>query len=102
MTKRPPQRDRSRARWFPFGSPGIYPKWLFALVTRLGGWGRAILVMLLWTALCIGLILVGAAIDISQTGAGFDQVLGIGLGIVGLLLFILGPWIAEAWLKRSR
>ena len=58
--------------------------------------------MILWTALCIGLILVGAAIDISQPGAGFDQVLGIGLGVVGLLLFILGPWIAEVWLKRSR
>ncbi len=102
MNQRPPRRDRPKTRWFPFGTPGVYPKWLFALVVRLGGWTRAILVILAWTALCIGLVLVGAAIDVSQPGAGFDQVLGIGLGILGLLLLILGPWFAEAWLKRSR
>jgi membrane associated rhomboid family serine protease len=78
----------------------LFSEFFQGLALRVGGVGRALLIVLLWIALCLTLLLIGAAIgltDPKDPGAG---IMAAVFGVLGALLLVFGPWIAEAMYRR--
>lgn len=50
----------------PMSYGGFFLRFVLILAQRVGGMGRALLLIVLWVALCLGLVLAGALVGLSD------------------------------------
>jgi hypothetical protein len=84
----------------------LYRGWFIGFFARLsarvGGNGRAAIIVLLWFLMCVALLFAGAAVGLSDPENPVAGLVAAALGLLSISLFIAGPYLARAWFWRRR